>query len=205
MRQIHGLIAEELIAQSSFFYYDVARPAGAVFDFPSFMDRRFGYPTQVKMCKGNTVALSSALRFWAIEEAFRLLVLRYRERPHAKEIYEVREYLLMPDYLEFLRAGVSMSDLFSLHEMIIAIKPRDEIGMVKHRSSRRAVRQRIMQLFEGRSLDRLRLNPKIDRAHQRRLQCSIPLNVLDRTVGQEYRMIHRERYANYVLPLAFSV
>ena len=196
--QQHGKRFEDIVKGSSFFRgaSDSARSSTASFDVEAKFDRTLGIPTSIKSGKGRGVALSDARRFWAINQEFRLLFGRYRQKGDEKEFYEIHEFILSPTALANLRGALTAPQIGAFHTgLSLTNFPRG-----KHPEARAWARQEKSKLKQY--VTCIALNPKIDSKGQRRLQCSVPVqSLIDVTNSGTTYFKHTDSFGDIKLPI----
>lgn len=172
--QLHGKKFEDFIKACGLFpgASDAARTATAGFDIEARFDRVLGLPTSIKASGGDTVALSDARRFFALDEDFRMIVGRYEQVDDQKVFANIHEFVLRRSELSELIGDLDFGAVEALHLGLLL----DKFPKGAHQAAREWAQQQKRQLSGRRTS--IVLNPKIDAKSQRRLQCSIHLRDL---------------------------
>lgn len=162
--QRHGLVFEEWVRDT---FFDGYRPPGYTqkWDIPAAANRAHGgVPANPKAIKyGTAVDLGDALRQFAIEEPFLLILGFWQQRGDAKHFVNLVAPLVTPEQWRELWHPITLEDLRRLDALIKdTSRPLDE--------TRRLARE-----MKGRppfTLAVMQVNPKVGTG-QRRLQCSL--------------------------------
>jgi hypothetical protein len=175
---------------------DKARKSVAKFDIEANFDKEFNLDTSVKASKNcSNISLADARHFWQINTKFRLLVGCWKQiTPEIKQFYEIHEFIITPAIMQELRGNVTLQQITDFHETI------KTFGIGKHEEARIYAKQQ-KKILQPQSL--IILNPKIDSKSQRRLQCSLNMEILQ-NICREYAAIHHvynEIMGSLVLPM----
>ena len=196
--QLHGKKFEDLVKGCGLFpgAADQSRSVTAGIDIEVRFDRVAHLPTSIKTTGSNIVMLSDARRFWAIASPLRMLVGRYRQVTDRKIFETGHEFILLPDDLDALRSGLTQEEVRALHDGVsLAAFPRGQ-----HVIARRWIQKRLVPLREV--AGPIILNPKIDSAGQRRLQCSVSLGTLIGLTSPSGRYVaHIDHIGDLALPV----
>ncbi len=166
--QQHGLVFEEWVRATFFEGY---RPQSYTqkWDIPAAVNKNFGgVPVNPKAAKfGAPVDLGDALRQFAIEDPFILVVGFWRQEGDAKRFVNIVAPRIDPAAWKQLWGPVTLADLKKLDAVIKdkSLTPAEA----------RAAAQKI-KTAPPFTLSIIVVNPKIDDKTQRRLQCSIRFN-----------------------------
>ena len=163
--QSHGLVFEEWVRET---FFDGYRPKSYTqkWDIPAAINTRFGgVPVNPKAAKyGTPVDLGDALRQFAIDEPFLLVVGFWRQEGEEKRFVNIVAPRLDPVAWKKLWGPVTLADLRRLD------------AVIKDRSLTPAAARAAAQKIKNAppfTQSIIVLNPKIDSQTQRRLQCSI--------------------------------
>lgn len=196
--QLHGKKFEDFIKACGLFprASDSARSVNAGFDVEARFDRELGLPTSIKASGNDSVALSDARRFFALDVPFRMIVGRYDQVEKQKVFARIHEFILTPDALDALRGDLTSAEVAQFHEgLLLQHFPRGE-----HHAARAWAKAQQTKLVGVTTC--IVLNPKIDSKAQRRLQCSVPLRALIEVCKApgSYRL-HDASIGDFALPV----
>jgi hypothetical protein len=172
--QLHGKRFEDQIKGCGWFdrSADSSRAVNAGFDIEARFDRRLSLPTSIKSTGSKTIALADARKFWSIAQPYRMLVGSYNQDNSRKVFNMVHEFIIHGAILELLRGRVAVEEVAQIHTGL----GLQHFPEGRHNAARLWAREQIASI-QGR-LGLAGLNPKIDSRSQRRLQCSVSLDVL---------------------------
>ncbi len=163
--QEHGLVFEQWVRDTFFGGY---RPKSYTqkWDVPAAINTRFGgVPVNPKAAKlGTPVDLGDALRQFRIEEPFILVVGFWRQEGDAKRFVNIVSPRIDPPAWRKLWGPVTLEDL----ERLDAVIKDRSLTPAEARAAARKIKN--APPFTQATIV---LNPKIDSATQRRLQCSL--------------------------------
>jgi len=163
--QRHGLVFEEWVDDTFFAGY---RPPGYTqkWDIPAAENKNHGgVPVNPKAIKyGSPVDLGDALRQFAIDEPFILVVGFWRQEGDEKRFVNIVAPRIEPGAWKKLWGPVTLADLASLDALI-----KDQ-SLTPEQA--RAAAQKIKHAAPF-TQSVIEVNPKIDAKTQRRLQCSL--------------------------------
>ncbi len=168
--QLHGKKFEEYIIQALYSNCPI-QPNTAIFDVPK--EYADGYNVSIKTTKNNKVGLSDARRFWQLNDNVIFIVGAYKQQGIFKEFYEVYEFQYDAQGLNNLRGNLSFDVINDFHDSICKIKSGN------HGEGRKFAKIRKKEL-KSQYQSCIILNPKIDSGNQRRLQCSVSINDLEK-------------------------
>jgi len=174
--QQHGLVFERWICDTFFHSY---RPAyTGKWDIPAEINgERGGIPVNPKATKwGTAVNLGDALRQFAIDEPFWLVIGYWEQRGSNKEFVRILAKRVEVEEWRRLWGEIRREDLERLDRVI---KDR-ELGYEEVREKAKAMKAE--EPFAGAIMQ---VNPKIDTGKQRRLQCSLRFIDLFRWAGED--------------------
>lgn len=196
--QLHGKKFEDFIKACGLFpgAADSGRSATATFDIEARFDKILGLPTSIKVSGNNGVALSDARRFFGINEAFRMIVGRYKQAEKQKIFAQIHEFIVTPQMMENLRGELNLSIVTKFHEGLLLGKfPNGQ-----HKAARAWARDQKQALAHLNT--QIILNPKIDSKSQRRLQCSVHLDHLIAACTEHgVYTLHAEAIGDFALPI----
>jgi hypothetical protein len=163
--QRHGLVFEQWVRET---FFDGYRPPNYTqkWDIPAAANTRFGgVPVNPKAAKyGTPVDLGDALRQFAIDEPFFLVVGFWRQEGDAKRFVNIVAPRIDPAQWRKLWGNVTLADLQRLE------------AVIKDKSlSPEAARAAALKIKNAPPFTTavIIVNPKIDSKTQRRLQCSL--------------------------------
>ena len=162
-------------------YYPISHTAA--FDISEHFDFE-KIPTSVKSTNSKLVCMADARRIFKIKRTFRLLVCCYHQDMDFKKVKTIREYIITPEEMQSMKCGIDYTTVKKFHDSIRKYR----VG--QHYEARMFAKNYLNEHIDNSSL--IKLNPKIDSKRQRRLQCSISLDVLDKHVAKKY--IHTDTY-----------
>lgn len=191
--QQHGFVVEDLLKKEFdryAFHQGIAPPPiytryTAKFDVPSHRDPYGkGLPTSIKTAQYSgpktLVCMSDAVRIVGLGQVpqMRLLVALYQQEGDQKNFCEVREYIVQGDEWKTLMGDVPAEVIEDFHN---DLKHPDH---KKARSIAREWKKRVRNEYPS----DMRWNAKIDSKNQRRLQCSVRLEDLERAILDKNRI-----------------
>jgi hypothetical protein len=196
--QLHGKKFEDFIKACGLFpgASDAGRGVTSGFDIEARFDRVRRLPTSVKASGNDSIALSDARRFFAIDFPFRMIVGRYRQQQQQKIFGQIHEFIVTEAALSALTGDLSLAMVTDFHNGLgLANFPKGQ-----HVAARVWAAEQKILLSD--LTTRIILNPKIDSKSQRRLQCSVRLMDLTETCQKlgEY-ILHSEAIGDYALPV----
>lgn len=157
----------------------------ARFDIPAFMDpENLSTPTSIKTAKWKgedaliCMADASRIAYLSEMDQTRLLVALYCQEGAQKKIIQVRQYMIKGSEWSAMMGHVDPQSIGDFHQ---AIKVKDS------EKARKVAKMWQVTLQKDFPSD-MRWNPKIDSGHQRRLQCSIPISLLERHIKDKSRI-----------------
>jgi len=163
--QRHGLVFEKWVRDTFFEGY---KPASYTqrWDIPAAANRAHGgIPVNPKAVKhGTPVDLGDALRQYAIDEPFLLIIGFWQQDGDMKRIVNIIAPEISPALWRQLWGPVTTADLLKLDALI------KDTGPSVEETRRRALKMKNSPPF---SEAIIQVNPKIDNHGQRRLQCSL--------------------------------
>ncbi|MBL9219207.1 MAG: hypothetical protein JNG82_12000 [Opitutaceae bacterium] len=163
--QRHGLVFEQWVRDT---FFDGYKPASYTqrWDIPASANRAHGgIPVNPKAVKyGTPVDLGDALRQYAIDEPFLLIIGFWRQDGDVKRIVSIIAPEISPALWRKLWGPVTSADLLRLDALI------KDTGPSVEETRRRALQMKNSPPF---SEAIIQVNPKIDNHGQRRLQCSL--------------------------------
>ncbi|HRG56925.1 MAG TPA: hypothetical protein PLG56_12840 [Lacunisphaera sp.] len=166
--QRHGLVFEQWVRDT---FFDGYKPASYTqrWDIPASANRAHGgIPVNPKAVKyGTPVDLGDALRQYAIDEPFLLIIGFWRQDGDVKRIVNILAPEISPALWRKLWGPVTSADLLKLDALI------KDTGPSVEETRRRALKMKNSPPF---SEAVIQVNPKIDNHGQRRLQCSLRFN-----------------------------
>lgn len=172
----------------------------AKLDIEADLDRENGLPTSVKTTQKTAVGLGDARSIWKLvtEEPFRMVVGRYGQFTETKVFGEIIEIVIEPRLATELLGSITLDEVAALHDGI-GLENFHDGG---HAAARRFAKREVARLKPRRGL--ISLNPKIDSARQRRLQCSLDVLRLADVVRKSGGLvkIHSRLYGDLALPFA---
>ncbi len=166
--QQHGLVFEEWVRAT---FFDGYRPRSYTqkWDIPAAVNKNFGgVPVNPKAAKfGTPVDLGDALRQFAIDEPFILVVGFWRQEADEKRFVNIVAPRVDPIAWKKLWGPVTLADLKKLDAVIKdrSLTPAEARAAAQKIKSAPPFTQSIIVV-----------NPKIDSQTQRRLQCSVRFN-----------------------------
>jgi hypothetical protein len=170
--QSHGLVFERWVRDT---FFDGYKPASYTqrWDIPASANRDHGaIPVNPKLARhGTAVDLGDALRQYAIDEPFLLIIGFWQQEGEVKRIVNIIAPEVAPELWRKLWGPVTYADLRRLDALIKDTGPSIE------ETRRLALKMKNSPPF---SEAVIQVNPKIDNHGQRRLQCSIRFNDLFR-------------------------
>lgn len=162
--QRHGLVFEEWVRDT---FFDGYRPPSYTqkWDIPAEANRAHGgVPVNPKAIKhGTAVDLGDALRQFAINEPFMLVLGFWRQDGEEKHFTNILAPIITPEQWRALWGPVTLDDLLRLDRLI------KDTSVSIAETRRLAAKMKNTPPFTQAVIQ---VNPKID-ARQRRLQCSI--------------------------------
>jgi hypothetical protein len=175
-RQHHGVVFEKWVRDT---FFDGYTPAGYTqkWDIPAAANVRHGrIPVNPKAAKyRGPVDFGDALRQFAIDEPFLLVVGYWEDTPGGRRMAAIHPIVIEPAAWRALWGGITRADL----EMLDAvIKDR---SLTPEEARRRAQEIKGRPPFTGAVMT---INPKIDSKTQRRLQCSLGFAAVSRLLGR---------------------
>lgn len=163
--QRHGLVFEQWVRDTFFEGY---KPASYTqrWDIPAAANRTHGgIPVNPKAAKhGTAVDLGDALRQYAIDEPFLLIIGFWQQDGDMKRIVNIIAPEISAALWRQLWGPVTSADLLKLDALI------KDTGPSVEETRRRALKMKNSPPF---SEAVIQVNPKIDNHGQRRLQCSL--------------------------------
>lgn len=163
--QRHWLVFEQWVRDT---FFDGYKPASYTqrWDIPASANRAHGgIPVNPKAVKyGTPVDLGDALRQYAIDEPFLLIIGFWRQDGDVKRIVSILAPEISPALWRKLWGPVTSADLLRLDALI------KDTGPSVEETRRRALQMKNSPPF---SEAVIQVNPKIDNHGQRRLQCSL--------------------------------
>jgi len=163
--QRHGLVFERWVRDTFFHGY---KPASYTqrWDLPAAENRDHGgIPVNPKAVKhGTAIDLGDAFRQYEIDEPFLLVVGFWAQDGEVKRIVNIAAPEVRPELWRKLWAPVTYADLLKLDALI------KDTGRPVEEIRRLALKMKNSPPF---SEAVIQVNPKIDHAGQRRLQCSL--------------------------------
>lgn len=192
--QQHGFIVEDLIREEFerlSVFNGIAPPQTftrytARFDIPGHRDiYGKGLPTSIKSSKfkgpKTLVCLSDAVRICGLQNSsssMRLIVALYKQQGQEKVVSEVREYLITPEEWGEIMGDAPVSVIEDFHDDLQHKDPS------KARENARKWKKRMMEDYPS----AMRWNPKIDSKNQRRLQCSVRIEDIEKAIVDKSRI-----------------
>jgi hypothetical protein len=148
-------------------------------DIPANFDVELGIVTSIKAlkkAKNIVIPLADARRFWKTNQPTRLIVSVYEQTGEEKVTIELREYILQPDTFKKLIGPVEYENVEKFHFKIkeIGYGPEQKIKYLKE------IKKSSKEINNMGAL--VKVNAKIDNKNQRRLQCSVSMNNLEKVV-----------------------
>jgi len=193
INQLHGNAFEDLLRPGFPGSAQARVDHQAEFDIAAEHDPIAHLPTSVKTTVNNTVGLADARRMFNLAEPFRLLVGAYIQKGSEKHVLAIHEFHITPAEWAQLKGDLPATEVAAFHEGIKAFGPGH------HLAARTWARQRKAELAAMHPASALILNPKIDSRVQRRLQATILLTTLIKTIA-DYTC-HRIHYRGQPLPM----
>lgn len=192
--QMHGKAFENML-KAIFNASDTKRLSNSKFDVEAKFNKETNSPVSIKTMKEGTksICMSDARRFFEEENPFTMIVGIYIQKDKRKVFEEVREYFISAENLKKLKGEISYKEVKAFHEELLKFKYGEHI------EARNFARGKLKELKSKECS--LLLNPKIDSQTQRRLQCSLPVDILERIIGSENIKIHKENIGFLTLPI----
>ncbi len=166
--QSHGVLFEQWVRDSFFGGY-TPDSYTQKWDIPAEVNQAHGgIPANPKAIKyGSPVDMGDALRQFAVDEEFLLIVGFWQQEEEEKKFVKIVTPRVTPEVYRRLWEPVTLGDLQALDAVVKdrSLTPKEAAIQAKAMKSRPPFTQAIMQV-----------NPKIDAKGQRRLQCSIRFN-----------------------------
>lgn len=176
--QMHGKIFEDQFKVAFRGASDSSRTHNSFFDIEKKFDKFNEFkklPTSIKTTKNKTVCLADARRIFSINEEFRLLVLQYEQVGEEKLPKRIFEFFPTTSEWNSLKLGLEFDDVKSFHDELVKYAVGEHDAARIWAKKKKKELQKIHKLSKAKGFE---LNPKIDSKRQRRLQCSIKLDVL---------------------------
>jgi len=195
--QLHGKTFEDYIKACGLFAgsSDGGRSATATFDIEAKYDKSSGLPTSIKSTGSNTVELADARRFWMIDEPHRMIVGQYKQDGAYKIFTVVHEFIITNSNLAHLRGELTHHSVAAFHNGLLL----NHFPKGTHIEARKWAKTQKVALAGYNTL--IKLHPKIDSRSQRRLQCSVALDVLIETSEPNgHYTRHTESIGGFPLP-----
>ncbi len=163
--QAHGLVFERWVGDTFFGGYR-APDYTQRWDIPAAANPQHGgVPVNPKAVKyGTAVDLGDALRQYAIDEPFILLIGFWQQEGEMKRFVNIQVPLITPQLWQKLWAPITYADLAKLDMLIRDIN--SPIDLVRREALQMKSRPPFSEAI-------IQVNPKIGSNGQRRLQCSI--------------------------------
>jgi predicted RNA methylase len=192
--QMHGKAFENML-KAVFNASDTKRLSTSKFDIEAKFNKDTNSPISIKTMKAETksICMSDARRFFEETDSFTMIVGLYFQKDKRKVFEEIREYYISVENLQKIKGEVTLEDVELFHEQL----KKFEYG--RHIEARYFAKSKLKELKNKHSL--IILNPKIDSKFQRRLQCSLPIDKLEKVIGKENIKIHKESFGFLTLPI----
>jgi hypothetical protein len=169
--QNHGVLIENMVRETFGFE---PRYINDYYDIPAEYNSEYGVPISIKATCTDILYLADARRWWGITDPLQIVATRYASvNGTVKKVwFEVRTYLLSSESLDVLRGNIPYESVELFHNDIHGFGPGE------HAAARVLAKRRRVMLENVYGPTAVRLNPKIDSKHQRRLQCSVHFDAL---------------------------
>lgn len=167
--QLHGFTFESLIISE----FNLVKDAKYTSKWDAYTE--LDIPVSIKSTKTRNLGLGDPFKFFEVKSSFNLIVVCYTQLNLKKEISKVLNVLMSIEFIKKHFVEELLDDLAKLNLMIKSVPP----GPVS-----RATRETIFNFkkdLEGKFLNfnsNLKLNPKLDSKSQRRLQCTLDLDII---------------------------
>ena len=187
--QLHGKAFEKLILQYKFPACPTNLKSNLKFDVPKEYDKELGLNTAIKVSCNNIIGLSDARSFWLIDEDVRFVIGLYQQLKNYKRFIKIYEVIISPENIKKLQGDIGFKEIESFHNKLLSF------GRGRHDKARDYAKK-VKKELQAKSL--IVLNPKIDSKIQRRLQCSVSLELLlQHAVSAEEFLVN---YAGLAMP-----
>ncbi len=197
--QAHGNHFEDYIKVGFFGASNKCRLPTAKFDIEAQYDKSLSLPTSIKTTGSDQVGLSDATRFFSIDIAYRLLVLKYKQNNDMKSPDQLYEFLIDKEYHALLCGDIPLSLIQEIHSHLKGFEAGTE-GASLARAWWRDKRADIYDKYRT----NVSLNAKIDSKKQRRLQASISLCSLKRILAPYNTFLNSQNtgilYRGFLIP-----
>lgn len=196
--QMHGKSFENSVkAANGIFSYSAAdrkRGPNDIFDIGAQDDKSLNIPTSIKSTGSGSVALADARRFWnSFNHApYRLLIGSFRQDGDIKVFETIHEFILRARYKGPLLGNVTALAINHFHDGL------KTFPLGQHAKARAWAKEYKTSLEH--QMGTVSLNYKIDSKTQRRLQCSVSLDSLRKTIDDDDYFAHTQRFGSMVLP-----
>jgi len=185
---MHGKTIEDFIKSLFPGSSDCGRSCQSDFDIEAKFDKILHIPTDIKTTGSGDICLADARKFFQRNESFRWLIAPYTQNDEQKIFSEIFEYIVDRDILNKIRGNLCTDVVCDFHN-----KLKD---FSSYNDARVFAKERKKELIGFCGI--VKLNPKIDSKSQRRLQCSIAINDLDKFVDCKR---YEKDYKGLVLPI----
>lgn len=195
--QLHGKFFENLVKDTYLYGKEDGVKAIDAFDIKSCSETG-GVPVSIKMTKTGTIGLADACRIFMIEHDFRMVVARYKQEGEMKVVTEIIEFNITGEEWRNIKGDIPNELVFEFRECIKMFPSGSHEEARKYASSSR-------QFVSNNFNSKIALCPKIDSKSQRRLQCSIGIETLKKSVKNWYcyNKYSTGNYRGLVLPFSF--
>ena len=206
--QRHGIDFENIVKTLWMFHNatNVQRSGIATFDIGRDCDLALGLSTSVKSTGTDSIGLADAARFCAINLPWRMIVGVWSQHGEIKSFHRVHEMIVTLSAMKRIIGEMTEERVLAYHNEIASFASGEKAAA----EARRRVAQ-IKAETEGRT-GILRLDFKIDKDDQRRLQASLSLKDLVailrsmdpyvvRGVAHPLHTVHEDFFHQLVLPL----
>lgn len=192
--QMHGKAFENML-KAVFNASDTQRSNTCKFDIEAKFNKEQNTPVSIKTIKQGTksICMSDARRFFENEESFVMLVGVYVQKDKRKVFEHIVEYNITNEALKKIKGELTLQDVQDFHMEI------KNFAYGYHIEARDFAKQKLKQLKNKQTS--IILNPKIDSHSQRRLQCSLPVDKLEKILGKENIKVHNENFGFLTLPI----
>ncbi len=195
--QLHGKDFEYICMDVCFpGAHELERDIHSFFDIEAEFDTMTSLNTQCKTKKigASSVEMADARKFFANDDAYRLLIGCWKQNDDKKIFTHAKEFIFSARDLATIKGNLTYEQVKGFHDAVCLFGPGKVQGVAGQAYAKHHKKSLPQSLY-------IALNPKIDSKKQRRLQCSLKLNNVCKIVKP---VVYNKEYRGLCFPLVIK-